>query len=140
VQEIDPHRRFAMRPSRRWLLAAAVVGALLLSSVALASGGVVGTYTTTITKPNELKGKWTIQFAKGTSYTVALNGKVVARGKYAATATTVTFVREAGSGCSGQGTYAWKRSGSSMTFVRKREARSCGGRAAILAHRFTQVH
>jgi hypothetical protein len=128
-----------MRLSRRFAFTAAAVGALVVSSVALATGGVVGTYTATITKPSQLTGKWTLAFAKGSSYTVKLNGKTVARGRYSATATTITFVHETGSGCSGAGTYAWKKSGTTMTFVRKREARSCGGRAAVLAHRFTQV-
>jgi hypothetical protein len=128
-----------MRLSNRFALVGAGVGALVVSSVALASAGVVGTYTTTIAKPSELKGKWTLEFAKGSSYKVKLNGDAVARGKYSATATTVTFVREIGSGCNGTGTYAWKKSGKVMTFVRKREAPSCRGRAAVLAHRFTQV-
>lgn len=128
-----------MRLSRRFALTAAALGALVVSSVALAAGGVVGRYTTTVSKPAEASGKWTLEFARGSSYSVARNGKVVARGKYAATATTVTFLRETGSGCTGRGTYTWKRSGKTMTFVRKQEAPSCRGRAAILAHRFTQV-
>ena len=87
-----------MRLSRRFALTAAAVGALVVSSVALATGGVVGTYTATITKPSQLTGKWTLAFAKGSSYTVKLNGKAVARGRYSATATTITFVHETGSG------------------------------------------
>jgi len=136
---IELERRLPMRLSRRFALSAAVVGALVAASVALASGGVVGTYATTITKPTEIKGTWTLRLAKARTYTVALNGKAVARGRYSATATTISFIRETGSGCTGTGTYAWKRSGKTMTFVRKREAASCQGRAAILSHRFTQV-
>jgi hypothetical protein len=71
---------------------------------------------------------------------VALNGKAVSRGKYSATATTITFGRESGgSGCSGSGTYAWKKSGKTLKLARKREAASCQLRATILAHPFTQV-
>jgi hypothetical protein len=128
-----------MALSRRFTLVGAVIGALVASSVALASGSVVGAYTTTISMPAELQGKWTLDFAKGSRYDVALDGKVVARGKYSATARTVTFLHETGSGCTGAGTYGWKRSGRTMTFVRKHEAPSCRGRAAILAHRFTQI-
>ena len=79
-----------------------------------------------------------MKLANGGTFTVALNGQPLARGKYSATATTITFGRETGSGCAGSGTYAWKKSGKTMRFIRKREHPTCQGRAAVLAHRFTQ--
>jgi hypothetical protein len=118
-------------------LAGLVVLTLGVSSVALAAGGVAGTYTTTVNSPSELKGKWVLTLAKGGIYTVALNGKALAHGSYAATPTTITL-REP-DGCGGAGTYAWKKSGKTMRFIRKRESPSCPERAAVLAHRFTQV-
>ena len=118
---------------------AAVAAAISVSSVALAAGGLSGTYTTTIKSPAQLKGRWVLTFAQGGSYTVAVNGQAVARGKYTSTAKTVTLDREQGSGCTGAGTYAWKRSGKTMTFVRKRETSSCQARALVLGHRFTLV-
>ena len=123
--------------TKRFALAAVVIGALTVSSVALAAGGVVGTYTTTIKSPSELKGRWVLTLMKGGTYRVALNGRALARGTYSATATTITLREPAG--CGGSGTYAWKRSGKTMRFVRKREAPACQVRAAVLAHRFTQV-
>jgi hypothetical protein len=115
--------------------------ALLLGvcSVAVAAGGLAGTYTTTLSSPAQLKGKWSLDLVKGGAYSVRLNGEVVARGKYTSTARTITFDREQGSGCTGAGTYAWKRSGKTMTFVRKRETSSCQARAIVLGRRFTQV-
>jgi hypothetical protein len=115
--------------------------ALLLGvcSVAVAAGGLAGTYTTTVTSPAQLKGKWSLVLVKGGAYAVKLDGDVVARGKYTSTARTITFDREQGSGCAGPGTYAWKRSGKTMTFVRKRETPSCQARALVLGRRFTQV-
>jgi len=77
--------------------------------------------------------------AKGGAYSVKLGAEVVARGKYTSTAKTITFDREQGSGCTGAGTYAWKKSGKTMTFARKRETSSCQARALVLGHRFTQV-
>jgi hypothetical protein len=121
------------------LIGAALVAALGLSSAALAAGGVAGTYATTIKSPAELKGKWVLNLAKGGTYTVALNGKRLARGTYSATRMTITLRESAAVGCGGTGTYAWKRSGTTMTFIRKREAASCQGRAAVLAHRFTRL-
>lgn len=125
--------------SRLTSLALAGVAALALSSVALAAGGLTGTITTTVKSPAQLKGKWAITFAKGGSYTVAVNGETVARGRYTSTPTTVTLDRERGSGCTGAGTYAWKRAGKAVTFTRKRESPSCQARALVLSHRFTQV-
>jgi hypothetical protein len=117
----------------------AIVAALAASSVALGAGGLSGKYTTTITSPAQLKGKWAITFAKGGTYTVALNGETLARGRYAFSANTVTLDREQGSPCTGAGTYAWKKSGETLTFTRKRESAACQVRALILSHRFTRV-
>ena len=121
--------------------ALAGVAALMLGvcSVAVAAGGLAGTYTTTISSPAQLKGKWSLILVKGGAYSVKLDGELVARGKYTSTAKTITLDREQGSGCTGAGTYAWKKSGKTMTFARKRETSSCQARALILGHRFTQV-
>jgi hypothetical protein len=125
--------------SRSLTLLVVGVAALAMSSVAVASGGLSGTYKTTIKSPAQLKGTWALTLGKGGAYTVVVNGQPVARGKYSSTATTITFAREQGSGCTGKGTYAWSKSGKSMTFTRKRESASCEARALVLAHRFTQV-
>ena len=117
----------------------ATVAALALSSVAVASSGLSGTYKTTIKSPAQLKGTWALTLAKGGVYTVAVNGQTVARGRYTSTPTTITLDRERGSGCTGAGTYAWKKSGKTLTFTRKRESASCQARALVLSHRFTQV-
>ncbi len=119
--------------------AAGVVALVFGASVAVAAGGLPGTYTTTISSPAQLKGKWSLILVKGGAYSVKLNGEVLARGKYTSTAKTITFDREQGSGCTGAGTYAWKKSGKTMTFARKRETSSCQARALVLGHRFTQV-
>jgi hypothetical protein len=120
-------------------LAGVVVLVLGVASVASAAGGLAGTYTTTISSPAQLKGKWSLTLIKGGAYSVALNGQAVARGRYTSTATTITLDRERGSGCTGVGTYAWKKSGKTVKFTKKRESASCQARALVLSHRFTQV-
>jgi hypothetical protein len=127
-----------MHSSRYLAFLVAAVVALALSSVALASGGLSGTYAATIKNSNHLNGKWVLVL-KGGTYTVAQNGNTLVRGKYTATTTTITFGREPASGCAGSGTYAWKRSLKTITFVRKLEHASCQARAEILGRRFTQV-
>jgi hypothetical protein len=118
---------------------AAAFLALVVSASALAAGGLAGKYTATISSPAQVKGKWTLTFAKGGVYTVARNGEVGAKGRYSLTATTVTFRAPASTGCGGSGTYTWKKSGSTLRFIRKHESPACQPRAIILAHRFTQV-
>ena len=125
--------------SRALLLSLATAAALAVSSVALAGGGLSGKYVTTIKSPAQLKGKWAITFAKGGTYTVARNGETLARGRYASTANTITLDREQGSPCTGAGTYAWKKSGKTLTFAKKQESASCQVRAIVLLHRFTQA-
>jgi hypothetical protein len=124
---------------KRSAFAAVVAAALVVSPAAFAAGGIAGTYTTAIKSPAQLKGKWVVTFARGGAYTVKLNGKALVRGRYVATATTITLHESADNGCGGSGTYAWKKSGKTLRFIRKREAASCQVRAAVLAHRFTQV-
>ena len=51
-------------------IAASVVAALALSSVAIAGGTLAGKYTTTIKSPAEFKGTWVLNLAKGGTYTV----------------------------------------------------------------------
>jgi hypothetical protein len=126
-----------MKLSSSIALAAVTVLALVVSSPTLASGGVAGTYSTTLKSPASLKGKWVLALAKDGTYRVALNGRALARGTYTASAATITL-REP-DGCGGTGTYAWKRSGTTMSFTRKREAPSCQARAAVLARPLTQV-
>jgi hypothetical protein len=123
----------------RLKVAVLIVFTLAACSTALGVGGVAGTYATTITSPPQLKGKWVLTLGKGRAYKVALNGRALGRGTWSATAKTITFVESAGFGCGGSGTYAWKKSGKTLRFTRKREAASCQARAAVLAHRFTQV-
>ena len=124
---------------RSLMVVALVIAMLAASSVARASSGLTGTYTTTLKSPADLKGRWVLTFARGGSYTVQLNGQLVARGKHTSTAKTITLAREQGSPCTGAGTYAWKKSGKTLSFTKKRESASCQGRALVLAHRFTQV-
>lgn len=128
-----------MKLVRRLTLVAVVVGALAASSVALATGGVAGTYETTIRDSGHLNGEWMLALAPGGTYTVSMNGEALAKGKYSATAKTIRFGRETDSGCTGRGVYAFKKSGKTMTFARKREAASCNARAAVFGHPFTQV-
>jgi hypothetical protein len=129
-----------MQRTMRCLGAPVVILAFSASSFAVAAGGVAGTYTATVKSPSEIKGKWTLTLAKGGTYTATLNGEDRARGKYSATATTITLREPSASGCGGTGTYAWKRSGKTMTFTRKREVPACQARALVFAHPFTQAH
>jgi hypothetical protein len=119
--------------------AAVLVVALALPSLALAGGTVTGRYTTTIKSPAQLRGVWVLNLATGGTYTVADNGSVLIRGKYSATGSTIAFGHEiGGAACTKSGTYSWKKTGKTLTFIRVHDSRLCSGRAGVLAHTFTQ--
>ena len=124
---------------RHVALSVAAVMAVVVSSSAFAGGGITGTYATTIKSPAQLKGRWVLTLVKGGTYKVALNGEPLARGTYSTTATAITFRESAVAGCGGTGTYGWKKSGTTLTFTRKRESPKCPERAVVLRHTFTQL-
>ena len=118
--------------------AVAVLAALALPSLALAGPTLTGTYTTKIGAPAELKGSWSLTFAKGGGYTVARAGQIVIRGKYSTSGSKITFSHETGPlACPKTGTYTWRRSGNTLGFARRSDA-ACTGRAGVLAHGFTR--
>jgi hypothetical protein len=120
-------------------VAASLVAALALSSVALAGGTLAGKYTTTIKSPAQFKGTWVLNLARGGTYTVVDNGQLLVRGKYAATGPKITFGHETGSGaCAKPGTYTWKKTGKTLRFTRISDSPACSGRSGVLTHTFTQ--
>ena len=120
-------------------VAASVVAALALSSVALAGGTLPGKYQTTIKSPAQFKGTWALNLAKSGTYTVADNGQLLVRGRYSATGSKIRFGHETGNGaCAKSGTYSWKKTGKTLKFKRISESAACSGRSGILAHTFTQ--
>src|SRR6266508_5815557 len=120
-------------------IAASVVAALALSSVALAGGTLAGKYQTTIKSPAQLKGTWALNLTKGGTYTIVDNGQLLVRGKYSTTGSKITFGHETGSGaCAKSGTYTWSKTGKTLKFRRVHDSPLCSGRSAVLAHTFTQ--
>jgi hypothetical protein len=140
MSKIVPRRGVlvAAAQMKQLAIAASVVAALALSSVALAGGTLAGKYTTTIKSPAQFKGTWVLNLTKGGTYTVA-GGQVLIRGKYSATRSKITFRHETGSGaCAKSGTYSWKRTATTLKFTRVSDSPLCSGRSAVLAHTFTE--
>jgi hypothetical protein len=124
--------------TKQLAIAASLVAALALSSVALAGGTLAGKYTTTIKSPAQFKGTWILNLAKGGTYTV-VNGQFLVRGRYSTTGSKITFGHETGDGaCANPGTYTWKKTGKTLRFTRVSESPVCSGRSGVLAHTFTQ--
>jgi len=121
---------------RRLAMLAAIAGALVVPSLALASGPPLARYTTKVTTPSALKGTWAFTFAKGGTYTIAQGGAVVVHGHYAALGSEITLSRETGPrACPQFGDYHWKRTGKTLKFTRVSDP--CAGRAMVLGHAFT---
>jgi hypothetical protein len=140
MSKILPRGAASLAPTqmKQLAIAAAVVAALALSSVALAGGTLPGKYTTTIKSPAQFKGTWVLTLAKGGAYTVAGN-RLLIRGKYSTTPSKITFGHETGDGaCPKSGTYTWKKTGRTLKFTRVSDSPLCSGRAGVLAHTFTQ--
>jgi hypothetical protein len=122
---------------RRLALVASAIALLALPSVALAGASLPGKYTTKLTAPKQFKGTWAMTVKNGLTYTIALNGKVVVKGRYASIGRQITFSNETGpAACPTPGTYLWKRSGKTLTFKRIDDS-SCAGRSLVLGHPFT---
>jgi hypothetical protein len=107
----------------------------IITPIALASGGLSGTYSTKITKPMMIRGTWKVKFAAGVD-TVDLNGRREAGGTYTVSGSTITFKRATSGGCDKPGRYLFRLAGETLQFHRIKDA--CANRAAILAHRFTK--
>jgi len=141
MSKIVPRRGVlvAAAQMKQLAIAASVVAALALSSVALAGGTLAGKYTTTIKSPAQFKGTWVLNLTKGGTYTVADNGHLLIRGKYSATRSKITFGHETGSGaCAKSGTYTWKKTATTLKFTRVSDSPLCSGRSGVLAHTFTE--
>lgn len=123
---------------KRLAIAASIIAALVLSSVALAGGTLAGKYTAKIASPSPLKGTWVLKFATGSTYTVADNGHIVIHGKYSTTGSKVSLGHETGpASCPSAAKYSWKRRGKTLKLTRISD--SCSGRSSVLSHTFTQV-
>ena len=126
---------------RRLTLVLTVAIAVALPASALAGGALPGRYTTKITKAGQFKGTWTLTFAKAGTYTVALKGAVLVKGKYTISGAKVTLGHETGpASCSPPGKYSWKRTGKALKLTKVSDSPSaCQGRIFVLAHAFTQA-
>ena len=140
---------------KRFAIAASVVAALALCSVAFAAGTLSGTYKAkihTTALGGALNATWTIKFSGMVAggdqglYTVTDNGAAVVHGKDTIKGTKISLKDTGGKdSCLGSGTtgtYKFKLKGSKLKFTKISETKkSCGqGRAIVLTSgTFTKV-
>jgi hypothetical protein len=115
--------------------AVVAIAALALVAPATAGNGFpAATFTATVSgkSPRFLNGAWRLTFAPGGRYTTEHPpDEVVARGRLAVSAGTVTFGKETGSvACSTAGRYRWSYAGGLLRFTAVSDA--CGGREIVL--------
>ncbi len=131
---------------KRLVCAVAVVALLGLASVALAAGGLSGTYKTTIKNDpalgGALNGTWVVKLSKSHGYSGTQNGKLIVKGRATISGNTVTFKDSSGPGkCPGTGKYRFKLSGKKLKLTVISDSNSaCVGRKDVLTHgAFTKV-
>ena len=117
---------------KRLVMLVAALAAFAIVPVALAAGGLRGTYETKLTG-SQLGGTWRIVFAHG-KYHVKDNGKPIVHGVFTIKGADVSFKDTGGRGkCSGTGKYSFRLSGKKLTLTKiKDSGKGCEGRVAVL--------
>ncbi len=118
-----------------------LIALLAAAPAALAVAGPSGRYDTTITKPAQLKGAWTVTFANGRDSDY-LNGKKIASGTYTRSGSIISFAqRRAPKGqkqCQTPGKYRFTLSAGTLRFTKISDP--CNPiRRTLLSHRFTAI-
>lgn len=120
---------------KRLALAAAVIAALTLCSVATAAS-LTGTFKAKVHTnafSGALDGTWTISLSGG-KYKVAQNGTVLLNGKYSTSGNKI-YIGGGGKSdfCRVQGTYGFSVSGSKLRFTKISDnTKACRGRVDVL--------
>jgi hypothetical protein len=126
---------------KKLAIAAAVIAAAV-PSVAIAAGGLSGTYKTTVHTTalgGALNGTWKIKFTSN-GYMVSFGGKVVVSGRNAYNGPRIVFNDTSGADkCSGSGVYTYKLTGNKLTFTKVSDTQSCIGRQLVLKGTLTKV-
>jgi hypothetical protein len=130
---------------KRLAVFAALLATLVVASVALASSGIAGTYTTTIsgkgpgTLGGVLDGKWKLTLKHG-KYHVLFKGKPVVNGNYTVKKSVITVSDTGGPGkCTGTGKYKFTLKNDTLKLKKISDTKSCAARQAVLSHTFKKV-
>jgi hypothetical protein len=114
--------------------------ALTIVPIALASGGGLGKFKTTLTgkgaktEHGQLDGTWTIDLSNPTSGKVRLtwNGEPYGGGKYVISGSTIMLAPRKGGQCKAKGKYTFKVTGSKLKFTTIKD--TCTTRRDILTY------
>ena len=121
---------------KRWIaVTVSTLSVAIVVPLAVASGGLSGTYRTTISQPTSIKGNWSVKFASGQT-TVSRNGQLVVHGHYSLAGSTITF--KDGKNCHNPAKYSYALSGKTLTFTKISDP-CTSNRHLILAHTFTRI-
>jgi hypothetical protein len=130
---------------KRFVAAAVLAATLVAASVALAAGGIAGTYTTTIsgkgpgTLNGVLDGKWKLTLKRG-KYHVLFKGKDVVNGNYKVKKSVITVNDTSGPGkCKGTGKYKYTLKNDTLRLKKISDTKACAARQAVLSHSFKKV-
>ncbi|HWX74698.1 MAG TPA: hypothetical protein VNZ05_05285 [Solirubrobacteraceae bacterium] len=121
---------------KRLILAISLAAALAFSLAAVASAAITGKFSTTISKPASVKGKWTLTFKKNGSVSIARNGQTT---QNTGSLKGTTFTAPGGKACPTVGTYKVKLSGKKLTFTVIKDSCKVGRKLILPGHTFVKV-
>jgi lipopolysaccharide export system protein LptA len=131
----ETHKQKGRTYMKRVVIALTVAALLVVASVAMAKGGLNGSWSTKIKSPKNLKGTWTLTFTPG-HYVVKVNGSKVTKGTDTIKGNKISVTD---STCKATGVYKYKITGNKLSFTKVKDGKTCTGRAAVLSHTFTRL-
>ncbi len=124
---------------KRLVIALSVAALLVVASVAMAKGGLNGSWQTKITTPKQLKGTWVVKFTPG-HYNVKLGKTPIVHGTDTIKGNKISLTDTGGAGkCKGTGVYKFKITGAKLNFTKVSDTKACSGRSTVLSHTFTKL-
>jgi len=124
---------------KRLTIILSVLTVFAIVPVALAAGGPIGKWKTTISGKSvlggQIDGTWTVNFTP-TRYTVTWNGKTVLHGVYTVKGSDMSLTDKSGEvKCPGTGKYSFTVKGHKLTIKKINDSAACAGRIAVLTTR-----
>jgi hypothetical protein len=123
---------------KRIAIAMSILAALAFATAAIATGTITGKYTTTITAPASVAGRWTLDFKTNGTGTVAFDGQLTGN-VFTVKGSKLTAPGGKGHSCPNVGTYRIHLAGKHLTFTVIKDECTVGRKLVLPGHTYTKV-